>query len=54
MILSIKDKTDVDILQDLKNIDNESQILDEQDIINFLKKYIKELEISIKNKIYKI
>ena len=54
MILSIKDKTDVDILQDLKNIDNESQLIDEQDIVNFLKKYIKEIEISLKNKIYKI
>ena len=54
MRLSIKDKTDVDLLQDLKNIEIESQIMDEQNIINFLRKYIKELEISLKNKIYKV
>ena len=52
--LSIKKKTDVDLLQDLKNIKNESQIMDEQQIIDFLKKYIKELEISLKNIIYKV
>ena len=37
MKLSIKNKTDVDLLQDLKNIENESQTMDEQVIINFLK-----------------
>ena len=51
---SVKKKTDVDLLQDLKNIEYESQLIDEQDIINFLKKYIKELEISLDNIIYKI
>ena len=54
MKLSIKKKTNIDLLQDLRGIDKESQYIDEQKIINFLKKYIKELEISLKNTIYKI
>ena len=52
--LSIKNKTDVDLLQDLKNIETESQMLDDQQIIDFLKIYIKELELSLKNIIYKV
>ena len=49
-----KKKNDVDLLQDLKNIDIKSQLIDDQRMINFLKTYIRELEISIKNIIFKI
>ena len=49
-----KRKKDVDLLQDLTNINFKSQQLDDQKIINFLRLHIRELELSIKNDIYKI
>ena len=52
--ISSKIKDDVDLLQLLTNIEIKSQIIDDQKMINFLKSYIRELEITIKNKIYKI
>ena len=54
MKLSIRTKTNVDLLQELNNIETESQLIDEQNIIDFLKKYIKELEISLNNVLYKV
>ena len=54
MKLSVKKKTHVDLLQNLKNIEYESQIIEDTEVINFLKKYIKELEISLNKIIYKV
>ena len=54
MKFTVKKKTNVDLLQELKNIEVESQLIDDQVIIDFLKTYIKELEISLKNTIYKV
>ena len=54
MKLSVKKKTHVDLLQNLKNIEHESQIIEDTEVINFLKKYIKELEISLNKIIYKV
>ena len=45
---------DVDLLQELTNIEAKSQLIDDQKMINFLKTYIRELEVTIKNTIYKI
>ena len=52
--ISNKIKEDADLLQDLKNIDIQSQLIDDQKMINFLRVHIRELEICIKNNIYKI
>ena len=49
-----KKKEDVDLLQDLTNIDLQSQQLDDQKIINFLRLHIRELELTIKNNVFKI
>ena len=51
---SLKIKKDVDLLQSLSDIDEKSKNLNEEKIINFLKKYIKEVEVSINKVIYKI
>ena len=51
---SSKAKKDVDLLQELTNIDTKSLLIDDQKMIDFLKMYIRELEVSIKNTIYKI
>ena len=51
---SIKIKKDVDLLQSLSDIDEKSESISEEKIINFLKKYIREVEISINKIIYKI
>ena len=51
---SLKIKKDVDLLQSLSDIDEKSENISEEKIINFLKKYIKEVEISINKVIYKI
>jgi len=47
-------KDDVDLLQELTNIEAKAQLIDDQKMINFLKTYIRELEVTIKNTIYKI
>ena len=52
--ISSKIKNDVDLLQDLKNIDIKSQLIDDKRMINYLGTYIRELEVSIKNIIFKI
>ena len=52
--ISIKKKNDVDLLQDLTNIDIKSKLIDDQKMINFLRTYIRELEITINNNIFKI
>lgn len=52
--MSSNKKDDVDLLQELTNIEAKSQLIDDQSMINFLKTYIRELEITIKNTIYKI
>ena len=52
--MSSKIKNDVDLLQDLTNIDAESQLIDDQEIINFLRVHIRELEVSINNIIYRV
>ena len=52
--VSFKNKKEVDLLQDLTNIDEKSKLIDDQKMINFLRLYIRELEVSIKNNIYKI
>ena len=49
-----KSKKDVDLLQDLQDIDIKCENIREEKIINFLKNYIKRLEVSIKNIIYKV
>ena len=49
-----KSKKDVDFLQDLQDIDKKCENIEEEKIINFLKNYIKRLEVSIKNIIYKV
>ena len=51
---SVKIKKDVDLLQELTEIDEKSENYDERKIISFLKNYIKEIEVSINNVIYKI
>ena len=51
---SSKKIDDVDLLQELTNIEAKSQLIDDQKMINFLKTYIRELEVTIKNTIYKI
>ena len=51
---SLKIKKDVDLLQSLSDIDEKSENINEEKIINFLKKYIKEVEVSINKVIYKI
>lgn len=51
---SVKIKKDVDLLQSLADIDEKSESISEEKIINFLKKYIKGVEVSIDNIIYKI
>ena len=52
--MSSKIKNDVDLLQDLTNIDAESQLIDDQKIINFLRVHIREIEVSINNILYRI
>ena len=52
--MSSNKKDDVDLLQELTNIEAKSQLIDDQSMINFLKTYIRELEVTIKNTIYKI
>ena len=49
-----KSKKDVDFLQDLQDIDKKCENISEERIINFLKNYIKRLEVSIKDIIYKV
>ena len=49
-----KSKKDVDLLQDLQDIDIKCENINEEKIINFLKNYIKRIEVSIKNIIYKV
>ncbi len=51
---SVKKKKDVDLLQDLAEIDVKSENYNERKIISYLKNYIKEVEVSIKNVIYKV
>ena len=48
------DEKDVKLLQDLKNIEVKSQLIDDQKMINFLTTYIRELEVAIQNNIFKI
>ena len=47
-------KKDVDLLQRLSEIDVKSEAINENKIINFLKNYIKEVEVSINKVIYKV
>ena len=49
-----KKKEDFELLQELADIDFQCQNYNEKKIINFLKNYIKEIEISLNNVIYKI
>ena len=51
---SYKIKKDVDLLQDLSEIEVKCENYSENKIINFLKNYIREVEVSIKNVIYKV
>lgn len=52
--LSSNKKDDVDLLQELTNIEFKSQLINDQKMINFLRIYIRELEVTINNTIYKI
>ena len=54
LIYSKKNKEDADLLQDLTNIDIESQLIDDQKMINFLRIHIRILEVSINNIIFRI
>jgi hypothetical protein len=49
-----KIKKDVDLLILFSDIDIKSQLIDDEKMINFLKSYIRELEVTIGNPIYKI
>ena len=49
-----KNKKDVDYLQDLKEIEIKCESISEERLINSLKKYIRKVEVSIKNIIFKI
>ena len=51
---SYKIKKDVDLLQDLSEIEVKCENYSENKIINFLKNYIREVEVSVKNVIYKV
>ena len=51
---SIKKKEDVDLLQDLSDIEVKCASYSEKKIIGFLRNYIREVEVSIKNVIYKV
>ena len=51
---SVKIKEDDELLQDLSEIDIKCESYSDQKIINFLRNYIKEVEVSIKNVIYKV
>ena len=51
---SVQIKDDIELLQELSDIDIQCQNYNEKKIINFLKNYIKEIEISLNNVIYKI
>ena len=52
--ITSKKKKDAELLQEIKNIDIQSQLIEEQKMINYLRIHIRELEITIKNNIYKI
>ena len=52
--ISSKSKRDVDLLQDLTDIDAKSQLIDDQKMINSLGTHIRQLQVSIKNIIFKI
>ena len=49
-----KKKKDVDYLQDLKEIEIKCESISEERLINNLKQYIRKVEVSIKNIIFKI
>ena len=49
-----KNKKDVDYLQDLQDIEIKCENISEIRMINFLNNYIKKVEVSIKNVIYKV
>ena len=51
---SVKKKNDVDLLQELSEIEVKSEAYSEKKIINFLRNYIREIEVSIENVIYKV
>ena len=51
---SDKKKEDADLLQDLTDIDKKCENYDEKKIISFLRKYIRQVEVSIENVIYKV
>ena len=47
-------KKEVDYLQDLQEIENKCESISEERLINTLKKYIRKVEVSIKNIIFKV
>ena len=47
-------KSDAQLLQDFHNIEKNSQLIEDKKIINFLKKYIKIVEVSIRNQIFRL
>ena len=49
-----KNKKDVDYLQDLQDIEIKCENISEVKMINFLNNYIRKVEVSIKNVIYKV
>ena len=49
-----KNKKDVDYLQDLQDIEIKCENINELKMINFLSNFIKKVEVSIKNVIYKV
>ena len=49
-----KNKKDVDFLQDLQNIEDKCEIIKEEQIINFLRNYIRKVEVSVENIIFKV
>ena len=51
---SIKKKNNIKLLQDLTDIEIKSQLINDQKMINSLRNYIRELEITINNNIFKI
>jgi hypothetical protein len=51
---SNKKKNNIKLLQDLTDIEIKSQLINDQKMINSLRNYIRELEITINNNIFKI